>query len=84
MPGSGTVTAMWSPASFPTTSCPAWTRRVILEAAADAQLAIVERKFSVDEAKQGPRGLPLLGIGRGDSRGGDRRRGDRATASRDL
>jgi len=31
---------------------PGVTRRVILEAAADAQLAIVERKFSVDEAKQ--------------------------------
>lgn len=31
---------------------PGVTRRVILEAAAGAQLAIVERKFSVDEAKQ--------------------------------
>jgi len=30
---------------------PGVTRRVIFEAAADAQLAIVERKFSVAEAK---------------------------------
>lgn len=31
---------------------PGVTRRVIMEAAADAQMNIVERKFSVDEAKQ--------------------------------
>ena len=53
---------------------PGVTRRVILEAAAEAQIPIDERAFTPEEALNGARGLHLVGHRARHAGGGDRRR----------